>query len=88
MAEIRTVCIANRGEIARRIMATARRLGITTVLVVTDDDLGMPASLEADVLSYLPGSTIAETYLNGPAIVAAALAHGADAVHPGYGFLS
>jgi len=88
VAEIRTVCIANRGEIARRIMATARRLGITTVLVVTDDDLGMPASLEADVLSYLPGSTIAETYLNGPAIVAAALAHGADAVHPGYGFLS
>ena len=88
MAEIRTVCIANRGEIARRIMATARRLGITTVLVVTDDDLGMPASLEADVLAYLPGSTIAETYLNGLAIVAAALAHGADAVHPGYGFLS
>jgi propionyl-CoA carboxylase alpha chain len=82
------VLAANRGEIARRIFRTCRTLGIGCVAVFSDADAGAPHAAEADAAVRLPGTSPAGTYLNGPAIVAAALAAGADAVHPGYGFLS
>jgi propionyl-CoA carboxylase alpha chain len=85
---ITTVLAANRGEIARRIFRTCRRAGIGCVAVFSDPDAGAPHAAEADAAVRLPGSSPADTYLNGPALVAAALAAGADAVHPGYGFLS
>ena len=80
--------MANRGEIARRVFATCRELGIGTVAVHSDADAGLPFVREADVAVRLPGSTPAETYLRGDLVVAAAKSAGADAVHPGYGFLS
>jgi acetyl/propionyl-CoA carboxylase alpha subunit len=80
--------IANRGEIAVRIARTARRLGIATVAVHSDPDAGSMAALAADEAVRLPGQTSAETYLRGDLILAAAQRTGADAVHPGYGFLS
>ncbi|WEB40931.1 acety-l/propionyl-CoA carboxylase subunit alpha [Streptomyces yunnanensis] len=86
--EIRSVLVANRGEIARRIFRTCRELGIATVAVYSDADAGAAHVREADVAVRLPGEAPAETYLRGELIVKAALAAGADAVHPGYGFLS
>jgi propionyl-CoA carboxylase alpha chain len=80
--------VANRGEIARRIFHTCRGLGIGCVAVFSDPDAAAPHATEADVAVRLPGASAADTYLNGPAIIAASLAAGADAVHPGYGFLS
>ncbi len=85
---ITRVLAANRGEIARRIFRTCRRAGIGCVAVFSDPDAGAPHAAEADAAIRLPGSSPADTYLNATAIVAAALAAGADAVHPGYGFLS
>jgi propionyl-CoA carboxylase alpha chain len=85
---ITRVLVANRGEIARRIFRTCRESGIGCVAVFSDPDAGAPHAAEADAAVRLPGSSPADTYLNGPAIVAAAVAAGADAVHPGYGFLS
>jgi propionyl-CoA carboxylase alpha chain len=85
---ITRVLAANRGEIARRIFRTCRGAGIGCVAVFSDPDAGAPHATEADAAVRLPGSSPADTYLNGPALVAAALAAGADAVHPGYGFLS
>jgi propionyl-CoA carboxylase alpha chain len=85
---ITRVLAANRGEIARRIFRTCRESGIGCVAVFSDPDAGAPHAAEADAAVRLPGSSPGDTYLNGPAIVAAALAAGADAVHPGYGFLS
>jgi propionyl-CoA carboxylase alpha chain len=85
---ITSVLAANRGEIARRIFRTCRAAGIGCVAVFSDPDAGAPHAAEADAAVRLPGTSPAGTYLNGPAIVAAALAAGADAVHPGYGFLS
>jgi propionyl-CoA carboxylase alpha chain len=85
---ITRVLAANRGEIARRIFRSCRRSGIGCVAVFSDPDVGAPHVAEADAAVRLPGSSPAETYLNAPALVAAALAAGADAVHPGYGFLS
>jgi propionyl-CoA carboxylase alpha chain len=85
---ITRVLAANRGEIARRIFRTCRRAGIGCVAVFSDPDTGAPHVAEADAAVRLPGSSPADTYLNAPAIVAAALAAGVDAVHPGYGFLS
>ena len=85
---VRRVLVANRGEIARRVFATCRRLGIDTVAVFSDADASLSFVTEADVAVRLPGSTPADTYLRGDLIVAAALQAGADAVHPGYGFLS
>jgi propionyl-CoA carboxylase alpha chain len=85
---IQRLLVANRGEIARRVFATCRRLGIETVAVHSDADAGLPFVAEADFAVHLPGSTPAETYLDGPALIAAAQHHGADAIHPGYGFLS
>jgi propionyl-CoA carboxylase alpha chain len=85
---ISSLLVANRGEIARRIFRSCRAAGIGTVAVFSDPDAGSPHVAEADRAVRLPGASSAETYLNGEAIVAAALAAGADAVHPGYGFLA
>jgi propionyl-CoA carboxylase alpha chain len=85
---ISRLLVANRGEIARRIFRTCRQAGITTVAVFSDPDAAAPHAAEADLAVALAGSSPARTYLNAPAIVAAALAAGADAIHPGYGFLS
>ncbi|MGY1615482.1 acetyl/propionyl/methylcrotonyl-CoA carboxylase subunit alpha [Geodermatophilus sp. SYSU D00691] len=85
---IRKLLIANRGEIALRITRTAREMDIATVAVFSDPDAGAPFVAAADEAVRLPGATPAETYLRGDLLLAAARATGADAVHPGYGFLS
>ncbi|MEW2255818.1 biotin carboxylase N-terminal domain-containing protein [Streptomyces sp. NPDC047869] len=85
---ISTLLVANRGEIACRIFRTCEELGIRTVAVHSDADAGALHARVADTAVRLPGATPAETYLRGDLIVKAALAAGADAVHPGYGFLS
>jgi propionyl-CoA carboxylase alpha chain len=88
MPAIRRLLIANRGEIAVRIMRTAHALGISTVALYSDPDADAPHVHTADVAVRLPGATPADTYLQGGQIIGAALAAGADAIHPGYGFLS
>jgi propionyl-CoA carboxylase alpha chain len=80
--------VANRAEIASRVFRTCRTLGISTVAIHSDADAGLPYVREADAAFLLPGNTPAETYLDVDAILAAARAAGADAIHPGYGFLS
>jgi len=82
------VLIANRGEIARRVVATCHRLGLEAVAVGADPDLRAPHVREADFAVRLPGSAAADTYLRADLLVDAALRARADAVHPGYGFLS
>ena len=83
-----TVLIANRGEIARRIIRSAKGLGLRTVAVYSDADRAAPHVREADVAVRLGPAPSAESYLRVDAVIDAALAHGAGAVHPGYGFLS
>ncbi|MEV6236426.1 biotin carboxylase N-terminal domain-containing protein [Lentzea sp. NPDC051838] len=85
---IKTLLIANRGEIALRIIRTCKADGIRTVAVFSDPDANAPHVAEADFAVNLPGSTPSETYLRADLIVEAATKAGADAVHPGYGFLS
>ncbi|MCZ4582887.1 acetyl/propionyl/methylcrotonyl-CoA carboxylase subunit alpha [Rhodococcus opacus] len=85
---IQSVLVANRGEIARRIFATCRRAGIGTVAVFSDADALSPHVAEADTAVRLPGNSPADTYLRGDLVIEAALLAGADAIHPGYGFLS
>ena len=85
---LRRVLVANRGEIAVRVLRTCQRLGIETVLAVSDADAdSVPARLADHTIRIGPVSA-AESYLNTEAVVAAAVAAGADAIHPGYGFLS
>jgi len=88
MSRIRRLLIANRGEIARRIMRTAREMGIATVAVYADADAAAPFVREADQAVALRGATSVETYLDIAKILDAARRTGADAVHPGYGFLA
>jgi propionyl-CoA carboxylase alpha chain len=85
---ITRLLVANRGEIARRVFATCRRLGIETVAVHSDADAGLPFVAEADHAVRLPGNAPADTYLRTDLLVDAARRAGADAIHPGYGFLS
>ena len=82
------VLVANRGEIAVRINQTLRAMGIAPVAVYSDPDAGAPHVTTAEQAVALSGSTAEETYLNIPRIIQAARDCGADAIHPGYGFLS
>jgi propionyl-CoA carboxylase alpha chain len=85
---IKTVLVANRGEIARRVFRTCRTLGLGTAAVFSDPDADAPHVRDADAAVRLPGATPGETYLRAELIVEAARRAGADAIHPGYGFLS
>ncbi|WP_406073382.1 biotin carboxylase N-terminal domain-containing protein [Micromonospora sp. NBC_01638] len=85
---ITRLLVANRGEIARRVFASCRALGVETVAVYSDTDADAPFVAEADQAVRLPGATPAETYLRVDLILDAARRGGADAVHPGYGFLA
>ncbi len=82
------ILVANRGEIACRVMRTARRLGWRTVAVFSDADAAAPHVLQADEAVRIGEAPAAASYLSIEALLAAAKASGADAVHPGYGFLS
>jgi len=83
-----TLLVANRGEIAVRIMRTARRLGLGTVAVYSEADRNSPHVAFADRAACIGAAAPRASYLNIPAILAAAQAAGADAIHPGYGFLA
>ncbi len=85
---VRRVLVANRGEIARRIIRAAHDMGLDAVAVYTAHDSAAPYVGEADIALELPGRSLAETYLDPGALVGAAQRAGADALHPGYGFLS
>jgi acetyl/propionyl-CoA carboxylase alpha subunit len=87
-AVIQKLLVANRGEIASRVMRTALSLGIATVAVHSDPDADAPFVALADEAVRLPGASPSETYLRSDLVIEAARATGADAVHPGYGFLS
>ncbi len=88
MPVIQSLLIANRGEIACRIIRTARRLGIRTLAVYSDADAQALHVRQADEAVHIGPSPARESYLVGDRIIAAALASGAEAIHPGYGFLS
>jgi acetyl-CoA carboxylase biotin carboxylase subunit len=83
-----TVLVANRGEIARRIIRTLHALQIKAIAVYSEADAGAPHALEADQATLLGPSPAAESYLDGAKVLAAALRTGAQAIHPGYGFLA
>ncbi|MEW1838136.1 biotin carboxylase N-terminal domain-containing protein [Nonomuraea angiospora] len=85
---ITRLLVANRGEIARRVFRTCGSLGISTVAVFSDPDADAPHVAEADLAVRLPGARPSDTYLDIGRILDACRASGADAVHPGYGFLS
>ena len=85
---IQSLLIANRGEIACRIIRTARRMGIRTIAVYSDADAQALHVRDADEAVHIGPSPVRESYLLGDRIIAAALERGAQAIHPGYGFLS
>src|SRR5262245_46853257 len=85
---LKKVLIANRGEIALRIMRTARRLGVSTVAVVSEADRAAPFARMADEVVEIGAGAASESYLRGDRIIAAALQTKAEAIHPGYGFLA
>ena len=85
---LNSVLVANRGEIARRIIATARRLGIRAVAVYSEADRDLPFVAEADEAVLIGPPPSAQSYLDSGAVLAAARQAGAAAIHPGYGFLS
>ena len=85
---ISRLLVANRGEIARRINRTAQAMGISTVAIYADGDVNAPFVLEADTAIALNGKSTGETYLDVAKVLDAARRSGADAIHPGYGFLS
>src|SRR3954449_7575049 len=85
---MKSLLIANRGEIACRVIRTARRMGIRTVAVYSDADAKALHVRQADEAVHIGPSPAWESYLVGEKIIAAAKATGAEAIHPGYGFLS
>ena len=85
---IGSLLVANRGEIARRVIRTAKRLGVRTVAVYSEADAGLPFVAEADQAVLIGPANPARSYRNAEAILSAAKATGAEAIHPGYGFLS
>jgi acetyl-CoA carboxylase biotin carboxylase subunit len=85
---LESVLVANRGEIARRVIASARRLGVRSVAVYSEADAELPYVSEADSAVLIGPAQPASSYLNGPAVLAAARQTGARAIHPGYGFLA
>jgi acetyl-CoA carboxylase biotin carboxylase subunit len=85
---IESLLVANRGEIARRIIRTGKRLGVRTVAVYSEADAGLPFVAEADQAVLIGPANPAQSYRNVEAILAAAKSSGAQAIHPGYGFLS
>jgi len=88
MAMFKSVLVANRGEIARRVFATARRMGIATVAVYSEADAGAAHVADADRAVLIGPAAARESYLVPEKIIAAAKSAGAEAIHPGYGFLS
>ena len=85
---IKKILIANRGEIALRVIQTAREMGIKTVTLFTDEEHSLPHSCAGDESISLGSGPLKETYLNQKKIIEIALKHNVDAIHPGYGFLS
>jgi len=83
-----SLLVANRGEIACRILRSATELGLATVAVFSDADRGAPHVAMADAAVRLGPAAARESYLRADAVIEAALARGAGAIHPGYGFLS
>ncbi len=83
-----TLLIANRGEIVARVARTARRMGIATVAIASDADRGAPYLATCDHAVSIGGERAVDSYLRIDAVIAAAVASGAEAIHPGYGFLS
>lgn len=86
--QIKRILIANRAEIASRVARTAKKLGITTIGIASEPDRSLPYTGDVDEIILIPGSAPSETYLNQKAIIEIAKRVKADAIHPGYGFLS
>lgn len=86
--KIKKILIANRGEIALRVIKTCKKMGIETVTIYTEEDKNLPHAYKSDESYYLGQGTLADTYLNQQKIIDICKESGADAIHPGYGFLS